>query len=122
MLRDQFIKDYKRRDDLSQATGRALALGNDITAYGHNVQYVADTIAEYTNIPAMTPQRAVYNTEQALCNAGLCDAGWKPRQRLSDTFVHTIQNRVVFWECYKKLRNKGLSRKAIIDVIRNLNV
>ena len=132
MLRDQFIKDYKRRDDLAQATSRALALGNDITAYGHNVQFVEDTITTYTNIPAMTPQRAVYTTEQALCNSGLCDVTWKPlarpssvdspkiiiRKRLSDTFVHSLQNRVVFWECYAKLRASGMSRRQIIDTIR----
>lgn len=128
MLSEQFNKNYKQRDNLSQATARALALGNDITARGardgrdggYTVQSMEDTIRTYTNVPAMTPQRAVYNTEQALCNSGLCDVTWKPRKRLSDTFVHSLQNRVIFWECYRKLRASGMTRRMIINTIRNI--
>jgi hypothetical protein len=120
MLKDQFSKN-KNRDNLSHATSRALALGNDITAYGHSVQFVEETIHMYTNLSAIAPQRAIYPLEHMICKDGVCETNWKPRkQKLSEMFVNTEYNRRLFRLLYLKLRSYGKSRREIVDIIRNI--
>lgn len=122
MLRDTQLNPAhcKHRSDLQNSTARALTLGNDITAYGHDVQFVEDTIRTYSNLPSLTKQTAIYPAEHLLvnlteCYGDICDVTFRPRKpRLSDKFINTPENRRMFGILYAALRARGMSRREII--------
>ena len=122
MLRDTTLNPAynKNRDDLRLTTARALTLGNDITAHGHDVQFVEDTVRTYSNLPGLTKQTAIYATEHLLVNLqdryndNNDNSSVPHKLRLSERFIDTPGNRMMFWACYKGLRARGLSRRMII--------
>lgn len=126
MLRDSKLSPTysPRRTILQHATARALALGNDITAYGHSTQSVTNTARTYSNIPSLTSKTAVYPTEQLLVNfierytSNTGSADEPRKQRLSDKFIDTPGNRMFFWRLYRELRRQGISRRQIIESLK----
>jgi hypothetical protein len=114
MLKDIFIKEGRKRDNLSQATARALALGNDITAYGHSVTFVEDTMrstqdlmASRTRMPAIYPAQALLDRIQN---------NQTPKQRIKD-YLADYSLRTAFWHCYRTLRQLGQSRRQILTTV-----
>lgn len=113
MLRDTNLNpNYtQNRKILQHSTGRALAMGNDITAYGYSMQFMVDTIRETQS--QQENKTITYKPEILLDRI----EHLTPTKIRLKEYIHNNEMRQTFWQCYKQLRDIGHTRQEIMSVV-----
>jgi hypothetical protein len=116
MLKDTKLNPVhcQHRSDLKHSTARALTLGNDITAYGHDLKFVELTARTYSNLPELTRQSAISTADNLLVDLQKRYNSVPRRLTLRERFIDTEDNRRLFWSLYGKLRAMGFTKREII--------
>lgn len=112
-LNPAYNRKHNRRE-LQFSTARALSLGADITAYGHSIQAVEDTVRPIQDTISSTKRPiTLYPTQILLDRIRIAQL---PKQRVKE-YLTDNKLRDTFWQCYKVLRKYGQSRQQILKTV-----